>query len=395
MPNPRVRLYADIRACVTLDAPLRTQEIQTAAGRGGARFSLGLSDGSSMRGDGDSLGSPYVWTNIDAVVDPLITARAWMMPILGTDFPRWSEIHDEFADPYAEVNRPSSYAFPYWCEDHGAFLDRIISKLVTAGLNPPDYLFPAMTNEACRNGAGGPYDDSGPGSFSAPYAALSGGTYEQASDIGGSGRNFHAQMLYMATNLDKRGLSFVGPSLETQSSDFTQELATIGNGSCLSYVDIPAFNHYATFTYGTSATLRRAVRAYYDSILTTKAAIVAAVPSWASKRFALTEFGATLSMLKWGSGQVHKQKGHSHRGEFLLALMDRLETCGEFSHVSLYATRDRTRGAADSALWGLQKYDGTYTYAWRSFGARAGVTGAQSMPPSGSYSGASGEAVGA
>jgi hypothetical protein len=383
------KCYMDIRACVTLDSALRTAEIDMAKFMGGARFSLGLGDGSSMR-QNTTLAAAYVWTNVDAVIDPLVAAARPCIIILGTDFPKGAQIASDLGvSTWVEINRPREAAWPYWRADHAALIAYVKAKYLAAGLNPADYVFIQMANEPNKGGAGGPWNASGNGNYSAPFAAMALGTYDRASDLtADTGRNLHAQLNYMAANLDKSGLLFLGPSIETQASDFAVELATIVNGDWLSYVDIPAFNHYPLLTYNQTGTHRAFVRAYYDSIMSVKAQIIAAVPSWASKPFALTEFGATMNMIRFGSGYPYSQFGHQRRWEYILALKDKLETCGEFAHISVYCTRERT-SVADGSLYGAIKDDGTYTYGWRPFARRNGTSTAS--PPSGSYAGAASE----
>ena len=383
---------ADMRSAVVLSAELRAKEVEVAALFGGGSFVLGLADGTSMRTNGDGLNGTYDWTYFDAIIDPLVARGMSCMLTIGTDFPRWEDmVSDLGVASWAEVNRPPTAAWPYWVADANAAVARLKSKYIAGGLNPFTKCCIQMAREVCKGGAGGPYNASGLGNYSAPYAALASGTWERAADLASdSTRNVHSQLLYMAQNINTLGIPLVSPSMETQPGDFTQELATVVNGDWLSAPDWWAMDHYITLTLAQSQTIKKAATAFYDSIMTTRAAIVAAVTAWASKPCVLAEFGGSNTQFRIGSG-YHPQHGHARRGEILARVYERLTSHGGFQWINFYATRERSV-VSDASIFGLLDSAGNYLYAHRPFNRMAGS--GDSAVPSGGYTAGTNEAGG-
>lgn len=379
---------ADILAPVTLSAALRTKEIDAAALFGGAAFVLGLSDGTSLRTSGDGTGGAYSWTNFDAIVDDLVSRRMNCMLTIGTDFPRWANMVSSLGvSSWAEVNRPPTEAWPYWVADANAAIARLKSKYLAAGLDPFTKCCIQMAREVAKGGAGGPWNASGIGNYSAPYAALAAGTWERAADLASdTTRNVHSQLLYMAQNINTLGIPLVSPSLETQPSDVAQELATVVNGAWLSTPDWWAFDHYITLTVAQSQTVKQAATAYYDSIMSTRASIVAAVTAWANKPCVLAEFGGSNTQFKIGSS-LHPQHGHARRGEILARTYERLVSHGGFQWINFYAARERT-AVSDASIFGLLDSTGAFLYSHRTFNRMAG-NGDSTIPIGGYTAGTS------
>lgn len=396
------------RAAVVLDSALRQAEINCACGCGsGLRYGLGAYDGSSIRiAPNDTPASPYSWTNLDDTTDRLIAAEDLLgverpgksLLIIGTDTPNWAAYQTAVGGTWGpEASRPPPESWPQWAADAQASVDHIIAEYEAAGLDKYEHCIFQISNEVGKGGAGGPWTTAGPFTYTAPYDTLSDGEHDHPGNVMDR-RNVADQLAYLVSNVDFRGCRVIGNAHETaEDPSFQDETDSMfALAAHWPAVNRPALNHYINAKTYDAVHKRRFVAKYYDSIMTARARLIAAVEAampglgWDSLPWALTEFGGTLT--KCGMGGVNlPQFGHSKRGEYLVALAERLMSCGYFEIISFHVTREFAV-AADADLFGLMKSDGTYSMAYRWFANRGGVVAA--TPPSGSYATVSGETAG-
>lgn len=376
------RHSVDIKSPVTLDSSLRNAELEIARLFGGAAFTLSPSDGSGIRRTDDIPSSGRVWTLFDTIVDYLVAQRLNCCLVIGMDTPNWANWKAATGGSWgSEKNRPPPEAWPYWVADAQAARDRMVSKYETAGLVPSRYCAVQTAREVCKGSPGGPWVTSGPFAYSAPYSSLADGTWDQASDIGGSGRNLHAQLAYFHSNFNRGDLALIGPSVESQ--DLTQERATIPNGTWLASPDYWALDCYPIIDWSRAWTIVGSVNACYDDIMTTVALIRSSVSAWATKPCCLMEYGGTNSKLRLASRQNAKYS-HARRGEILSRLQDRLHSSGEFGWLNFYVARERDAGVAEADIYALMDSTGAANYAYRVFN-RKKLSSGEPTAPSGGY----------
>ena len=397
----RTVVCTDIRAAVTLDSTLRTQELNLAGLMGGARFNLGYGDGSSIRtSPNDVPSSPLRWTNLDTIVNALVASRSVCCLLIGTDVPNWTAWKTAVGGSWGnEINRPPPEAWPQWALDIQEVVWRIRAAYASAGLDPDWYARFLISNEINKDGAGGPWLTAGPFTYASPFSDLEPGEIDGAeaglsSWSGGFGRNVGAQLAYLVNNVNFGGSIVMGTSHETQTgTDFTNEkLSLYQIGESAAACDNLCLNHYVQWSWGYTLHPDKFASEYYDSGLTTRDELVAAYWTNAAvdvsgKPCSWTECGATMDQLLFGTQALTKH-GHYARGDYLRAFLELAVAKGDFDLVSLYVSRERSV-VADGPLYGLMKSDGTYTGAYRAIAQMCGQTA--TTPPSGSYATASGE----
>ncbi len=128
---------------------------------------------------------------------------------------------------WVEVKRPpAGPANAVWAKIatyHQATIDRAISKVKLAGLEPEDVLEVQLGGEPGKKGAGGPWTTANPYTYTAPYDAYANGTWDD---------QFHAYCAYWVNATNFRGLPVLAPPLINEDATIrAQELATIGSSA--------------------------------------------------------------------------------------------------------------------------------------------------------------------
>mgnify|MGYP001014975300 CR=1 FL=1 len=389
-------IFVDVSGGPAVSADLVAQEMHFATCFDGARVdaSYGATEAAGLRPTGSTPETALVWTGHDRRTTPLVAAGRRKCYLHGTSAPNHDSWRGAFGlSAWSEVFRPPSAVWAQWIADHQAAIARDRAAYVAAGLDPQRYLFIHAGNESGKGGGGGCHTTD-TATFSAPYAALPMGTWERAVDIGGSARNIHAMYEYMAANASKQGLTWIAPSLEASwGADFTQELATIGNGDWHGWFDAWSFHRYDGIGSVPllSLHLPRWLDWRWDRLMAVYSGILAAVPSWAAKPCWLTETGLTLDQLGFGGALLPKD-GFRRAGDYMRAWLERLVASGLFGGVSLYAARERTAAAAASRYGVLSQDGSAVSAAWASL---AGLCGdpATSLPGGAAYELAPGESA--
>lgn len=344
------------------------------------------------------------WTYIDTIVDALVAGQAVSVMLIGTDVPNWTAWKTAVGGSWGnEVNRPPVESWVYWAVDIQATVDYIRNKYAEAGLDPDWYARFQISNEINKDGAGGPYVTSGPFTYASPYSNLLAGEIDGASAgiagsswTAGNARNVGAQLAYLVAHVDFRGSIVIGTAHETQDgTDFTNERLSLGQiaASATACTNM-GMNRYYSWQWADTLHPDNYAKVYLEQCKYAKTALVTAytnagVSGMGSKPCSLTEFGATMAQLKFGS-DVLTTYGHYARGDYLRAFIELAVASGEFDLISLYVSRERSV-VADSALYGVMKSDGTYTGAYRALARMSGSTA--TTPPSGAYATASGETI--
>lgn len=391
----RCGLLMDVSGGPDISAALVAKEIELACKFDGARVgaSLANTDAAALRPSGSIPTDPLVWTGHDRRTTALVTAQRRKLYLHGTDAPNHASWRTYFSEAaWNEIYRPPVSTWAQWIADHQAAIARDKSAYVAAGLDPAFYLLVQGGNESGKGGAGGCHTTD-TSTFAAPYSALIDGTWEQASDIGGSGRNVHAMYEYMAANASKQGLIWIAPSLEASwGSDITGELASIGNGSWHSWFDAWSFHRYDTSPASyLSGNMKKWLDWKWDRTMAIYSGIVGVIPAWATKPCYLTETGITLDQMLFSGTNTLRTCGFAMLGDYQRAWYERCMESGLFAAVSTYTARERVVAAAAGARYGYLANDGATVHAsWSRVCGMVGDPGT-SLPGGATYEFASGE----
>lgn len=384
----------DVSGGAEVSDAILTQELFFANKLDGARVGAGYanSNAAALRPSGSIPTDPMVWTGFDKRTTPLVAAGRRKIYLHGTDCPNGASWRTYFElDPWSEIYRPPTEVWAQWIADHQTAIARDKAAYVAAGLDPAFYLLIQGGNESGKGGAGGPHTTN-TSTFAAPYSALIEGTWEQASDIGGSGRNIHAMYEYMAANASKQGLTWIAPSLEASwGADLTGELVSIGNGDWHDWFDGWSFHRYDVAPSAPiAANLRQWLDWKWDRTMAIYSAIVGVVPEWADKPCYLTETGINLSQMLFSGTNVLRTCGFTMLGDYQRAWFERCMESGLFAVVSMYSARDRD-ALAEASRYGILANDGaTVNASWSRLAGMVGDPGT-SLPGGATYGFATGE----
>lgn len=404
------RFAIDVRAAVTLAAPARAAEMQMATAIGGARYGLGFRDGTSIRrsATNDTPESTPNFTNLDAIVDPLVAAGALSLVLIGTSVPTWTAYKNYTGGTWGpEPNRPPVEAWPYWVADVQLCVDYIRRKYELAGLDPNVNCWFQIANEVNAGGSGGPWTSSDPWVFTPPYDNLDPGEFDGPNAglngwDAGYARNVGDQLQYLVENVDFRGSPVVGVAHETQTgTDFENEKASLsqlaGHFPALTHL---AMNDYHTLPLVASLSKKQFAKAWTVKNKAERASLIAAyvaagMTDAETKPWVLSEVGLNMNQCNFGTAPFGSF-GHFARGQYLRSILREMFKDGRYELISIYVSHARSASEDPKESYAFANFGAAYYGAWKEIGRMHGApsTSPPSMSTSQEYLKESGETFG-